>query len=271
MLATITVLLSLVAYYDVLVWMVERYLGPDSYYSHGFLIPLVSGFLIWKKRHQLRALEPNGTWWGLPIVICALGLHLFGTIIYVFSFSGFTLFLLVWGFVLLIFGFRFAKVLAFPLGFLIFMFPVPIAVINMVSFPLKLMVAKIGVWIVSLTGIPIHLSGFNITIPAGTLLVGNPCSGLRSLITFMALGSIMAYISSISPVQRGALFLMSIAIAIISNLIRVPILVLVSHHYGLAAAMPDTWVHTGSGILVFALGILMLYATARIFEGAHAH
>jgi len=264
-------LLFLAGYYDVLKWMLERYLSPDSYYSHGFIVPLVTGYLIWKRLPNLRNMEPRGTWWGLVLVVCALSLHLFSTIIYVFSFSGFTIPLLIWGIFLFLYGPQITRQVAFPLGFLIFMLPVPQAVISAVSFPLKIAVAKTGVWIASWIGVPIHLSGFNITIPAGTLLVGNPCSGLRSLVAFLALGSFLACISDMPGRPKVLLFLLSIPIALASNLIRVPLLILASHFYGLDKAAPDTWVHTGSGILVFALGFLLLYGAARVLERSHAN
>jgi exosortase A len=263
--------LFLLAYFDVFTWMVGRFLGPDSYYSHGFIIPMVSGYLIWKKWPLLQTMEPRGTWWGLVLVVCAIMLHLFGTSIYVFSFSGFTIILLVWGIVLFLIGPRFAKTLAFPLFFLVFMLPLPIAVIGKLAFPLKLLVAKAGVWIAALSGIPIHLSGFNVTIPAGDLVVGNPCSGLRSLIAFLAIGSFLAYICNTTRLQKCLLFLLCIPIALVSNMIRIPVLILVSNYYGLETTAPGTWIHTGSGIFVFVLGFSMLYGTARLLERIHAH
>ena len=146
------------------------------------------------------------------------------------------------------------------------MFPLPSAVLNAISFPLKMFVAKAGAGIVSLLGIAVYREGFNITIPAGTLLVGNPCSGLRSLISFLALGAVFAYSGTLAPYRKWILFALTVPIAILSNLIRVPILILVSHYYGLEAAGPETLVHTGSGILVFVLGFMLLLGFARLLE-----
>jgi len=60
-----------------------------------------------------------------------------------------------------------------------------------------------------LFGIPIYLKGFNITIPVSHLLVGNPCSGLRSLMAFLALGVIFAYLQPVSIIKKWILFLAS--------------------------------------------------------------
>ncbi|MCD6273540.1 MAG: archaeosortase/exosortase family protein [Deltaproteobacteria bacterium] len=57
-------------------------------------------------------------------------------------------------------------------------------------------------------------------------------------------------------------FFLSIPIAVLSNIVRIPILILVSNYWGLEAATPDTLVHTGSGLL----GFLLIFSTAKILE-----
>lgn len=247
-------------------WMYGRYMNADSYYSHGFLVPLVTLFLIWMKRDQLFQQTQQGSPAGLVLIVAALLLHIIGTLLYIFAVSAFSLFFLIIGLTLYLCGKEITRTILFPLLFLIFMFPLPEAIIGIVSFPLKMFAARAGVWIVGLLGIPIHGEGFNIFIPAGELLVGNPCSGLRSLIAFMALGAVFAYLSNLTLVRKYILFFISIPIALLSNIIRVPILILVSYYWGLEAAAPDTLVHTASGLLVFVLGFFLLMISAKVLE-----
>ncbi len=255
----ILALLFIASYYDTFTWIMERYLSVDSYYSHGFFVPFVTGYLIWLKREELEATQGSTSWFGFVLVIFAALLHLFGTGVYIFSVSGFSLWLLLVGSCWFVLGSDRIKKIIFPLLFLLFMVPAPLALITMISFPLKVFVANYGVKLVELTGIPVFREGFNIIIPQGTLLVGNPCSGLRSLITFLAFGALFAYMSNLSIPRKWVLFFLAVPVALLSNLIRVPILILWSYQYGLAAAAPDTLVHTGSGFVVFFLGILLLY------------
>ena len=255
------------AYDTTLQWMYDRYMGADSYYSHGFLVPFVSLFLIWQKLGTLKSLPQQQNIAGLIIIVFALVLHILGTVLYIFSISGFSIFFLVLGFTLFIFGKEIIRAILFPLLFLVFMFPLPEAIISLFSFPLKMFAAKAGVWVVKLFGIPVHGEGFNIFIPAGHLLVGNPCSGLRSLIAFLALGAVFAYLAPLSTGKKVFLFFSTIPIAILSNIVRIPILIMISHYWGLKAAAPDTLVHTGSGILVFIIGFLLLLATAKVLNG----
>lgn len=265
-LALVAILLFVACYHATLVWMYERYISYDSYYSHGFLVPFVTAYLIWRQRERLRDWDPGFSWLGLAVIVTALVIHVFGTIIYVFSMSGFSIFLLILGLSLFFFGRRITRVILFPLAFLIFMFPLPIAFINVISFPLKLFVAKSGTYIASLIGIPVYLEGFYIFIPSGSLLVGNPCSGLRSLIAFLALGSILAYLSPLSLWRRWLILFLSVPTAIVSNVIRIPVLIAISHYRGLEAAMPGGFWHDASGIMVFVIGFILLICFTRMLE-----
>ncbi len=259
--------LFVVGYYDIFQWMYGRYMGEDSYYSHGFLVPFVSGYLIWLKKEELALAQKKGSWIGLLLIVSAVLIHIFGTAIYIFSVSGFSIWILIVGVSLFLYGTEVTKIILFPLFFLLFMFPLPGAIITMISFPLKVLVAQMGVKIASLLGVPLLLEGFVITIPQGDLLVGNPCSGLRSLIAFLAMGSLFAYFSDLSRGKQIFLFLLTIPIAIASNLVRVPILIYWSYKWGLESAAPDTLVHTGSGFVVFILGLILLFIALRCLGG----
>ena len=262
----ITVLLFIICYYDTLIWMYDRYMASDSYYSHGFIVPFVSGFFIWLKREELNAEKAEYSRFGLILIILAAIVHVLGIILYVYSISGFSIFILIFGVTLFLFGWKISSIIFFPLVFFIFMFPMPLAIISAISFPMKMLVAKAGVEIVRLLGIPVFREGFNISIPAGDLLVGNPCSGLRSLIAFLALGSVFAYMSSMSHVKKWVLFFLTVPIAIFSNMVRVPILILISHYWGLEAASTDSIWHDASGVFVFVIGLIMLFYSGRILE-----
>jgi len=96
--------------------------------------------------------------------------------------------------------------------------------------------------------------------------VGNPCSGLRSLISLLALGSVYAYLSDLPNGKQWLLVFLTIPIALLSNIIRVPILILISHYWGLSAAAPDSFWHNASGFLVFVIAITLLFYTTRLLK-----
>src|SRR5688572_13946338 len=45
----------------------------DANYSHGFLVPFFSGYLIWQRRSELAAIAPQTSWVGLPVLLAGLG------------------------------------------------------------------------------------------------------------------------------------------------------------------------------------------------------
>ncbi len=261
------ILLFGISYLDTFNWMLGRYLSPDSYYSHGFLVPFVSGYLVWLRWNEFNQPEIRTSWFGFILVVFAAIIHLFGTVIYVFFVSGFSFWLILVSSCLFLYGWERTKLIWFPLVFLLFMLPAPLAIIDIIAFPLKVFVAHYGVKIVELVGVPVYREGFNIVIPQGVLLVGNPCSGLRSLVAFLAIGSLCAYLSNLPTHRKWILFLLAVPIALFSNLIRVPALILWSYKYGVEAAAPDTLVHTGSGFFVFLLGGILLYSAMYCMEG----
>jgi exosortase len=190
-------------------------------------------------------------------------MHIGGTILYIFSISGFSFYILILGISIYLFGKEINSIIAFPLLYLVFMFPLPIALLNEISLPMKMIVAKISSEIVSFFGISIYREGFNITIPEGTILVGNPCSGLRSLISFLAIGSVFAYYHSSSNIKKLTVFLMSIPIALASNIIRVLMLILIAHYKGIEYSMPESFWHDASGIIVFVIGLVIFLVTGK--------
>jgi len=256
----------LLCYHSTLAWMLNRWDGIDSYYSHGFLIPFISAYLIWRKKDELRGKPLGYSSFGLALILFAMVLHILGTVLYVFSLSGFSIFFFIIGAVLFICGKEITRTILFPLILLIFMFPLPLAFLSSITFPLKMLVAKAGVAIVDQLGVPVLRNGFDIIIPGGNLVVGNPCSGLRSLIAFLALGAVLSYLTNISPLKKLIIFLSSIPVAILSNAIRVPMLILISHFYGLDAASPESVWHNITGMLVFVLGLVLLVGVSSLLQ-----
>jgi len=254
------------AYHGTFLWLYERYTNPDSHYSHGFLIPLISGYLIWRKRDELKNTAPSSSGVGLALIALALLIHIGSVWTHVFFTSGFSILLLFIGLSLYLFGLEFTKKISFPLGFLIFMFPLPMGAIAAFSFPLKLMVANLGTSLLNLFGFPIFREGAVVHLARTTLTIDDPCSGIRSLISLLALGALIAYISNMSLLRKMILFISAIPIAIFTNVLRVCALILAANWLGSQWAMPEHWFHTASGMGVFGISMILIFLTMRGLE-----
>lgn len=247
-----------VAYWSTLKWLYDRYVGTDSYYSHGFLVPLVTGYFIWAERETLKKINIKSNMYGLALIILSLLIHIASMLAEVYFVSGYSLFLLVFGISLYVYGQEVTRKILFPLSFLFFMFPLPLVAINAISFPMKMIATKAGVFIMqSFMHLPLKNEGFEIHFPNASLVVGNPCSGLRSLISMVALSSIFAYLMKDKMWKRVSLVALSIPIALFSNICRVILLSVAVFVYG--TKMAQGFFHDFTGYVVFIIEFGLLW------------
>jgi exosortase len=86
------------------------------------------------------------------------------------------------------------------------------------------------------------------------------------LISLLALGALMAYISNTGLLKKVILFISAIPIAIFTNVLRVCALILAANWLGADWAMPEHWFHTASGMGVFGISMILLFLTMRVLE-----
>ena len=70
-------------YYQTFLWLNYKYSAAESYFSHGYLIPLISAYLIYQKRDELAQTALSGSRFGLAVILAALIIHIFGVLSYV--------------------------------------------------------------------------------------------------------------------------------------------------------------------------------------------
>src|SRR5215467_7097046 len=158
----------------------------DSNYTHGFLVPIFSGFLIWQRRHQLAAIPIDGSWLGLPVLLAGIAALLFGDIGSENFLMRSSLIVILVGLVLFHLGWESFRVLAFPLLFLFFMVPLPATLFYAVAFPLQNLAARNAAWMLDMLGVPVLLDGNVIHLTKQSLGVAEACSGIRSLISLFS-------------------------------------------------------------------------------------
>jgi exosortase len=236
----------------------------DPNYSHGLLVPLISLYFIWQQRQKLEKLEVRPTNSGILLILFAL-LVLFSGVAAQEYFSKRSSFVfLLAGIVLFQFGWQWLKALALPIGFLFFMIPLPYIVYDAMAFPLKLFVAKFSVISLKLMGVVVWREGNIIMFPQTVLEVADACSGLRSLMSLLALGVALAVFSQEKISRRVLLVLLTVPIAILTNMIRVIGTGFLAQYYGAAAA--EGFFHEFAGMGVFVLAMLLLFVCSGILR-----
>lgn len=233
---------------------------PDN--SHGFLVPLVSAYFVWERRDKLRALALAPNWWGVAWIMAGSGILLVGSIGAEMFSQRISLIVMLAGLVLLTCGKEHLRTLSFPLAFLFFMIPLPAIVMNAIAFPLQIFAAKTAAFCLYNFGIPVLREGNVIVLTGTTLEVAEACSGIRSLQSLMALGTVYAYFSQPSVWKRGVLVACSIPIAIAANAVRVSGTGVLAHYWGGEAA--QGFYHTFEGWIVFVVAVILLLITGTI-------
>ncbi len=217
-------LIALAAFHETVFSLVSIWARSDTF-SHGFLIPLISGFLVWRSRHRLAVLVPQPSLLGL-VAVTGLSLVWFVAriagiaVVEQLAFVG-----ILQSLVLAIMGWQVVRAIVFPLFFLVFMVPFGEFLIP----PLQDVTADFVVWWLQLIGIPIFRDGIFLYIPGGAFEVAEACAGLRFLIAMIVLGLLFAHVTYTQWWRRIVFMLMAVTIPIIANGFRALMIVLVAH------------------------------------------
>ncbi len=248
-----------------LLWMNERFFEEHSYYSHGWLIPPAIAFLLYQRRKIIIGTCPRPSWSGLGILIPGLLLHIFARFFGINFISGLALPVVIFGLVLTQWGWGRGRYILGPLLLTIFMIPLPGIWVISIVFHLKIYSASIGVALGRILGISIIQNGIEIVLPSApsgeTLTIGDPCSGLRSLISFAALGGFFSLLLPLAIPRRVIIFLAAVILAPISNILRVVSLIVLRQAVG-PGILSGPW-HIVLGALIFFVCFLLLLQVIR--------
>lgn len=250
-------------YADVLVRLQQQWYD-EADYSHGFLVPIVVGYLVWERWERLRGLKTESDIRGLFLLVFGLLALIVGSLGAELFLQRFSLIMVIAGLVLFLLGKGFLRALLFPIACLFFMIPLPTIVVNTVAFPLQLFAAKTAAFCLLNFGIPAMREGNLIVLAGTTLEVAEACSGIRSLQALMALGTIYAYFSQHVMWKRLTLIALSVPIAIVANAFRVTGTGMLAHYWGSEAA--EGFYHTMSGWLIFVVAFLLLVACGLVLS-----
>ena len=249
------------------VWMAERFDAHDSFYSHGWLIPIASAWLIWQRRAQLATISKHPSFWGLALLVPSLAVHTAATWWHVGFVSGLAMLGAIWGFIWTFWGWSVLRALRFPMLFLLFMVPLPGILLIAISFKMKLMAATLATALLKVIGIAAVHAGSTIHVRGLSVIVDDTCSGLRSLISLIALATLWTAVvpASAKRWKKLAIVASSIPISLLANMVRIVVLVLLSAIYGPQIA--DSFIHYGSGLVVFGVALMALTWLTKMFIG----
>jgi len=255
--------LAILLYAAVLKGLVTQWWDePD--YSHGFFVPLFSLYVLWHEREHWMSKEINPSNFGFLVMLGAVGLLLLGSLGAELFISRFSLLVLIGGVILFLAGWKVLRAVAFPLGYLMWMIPIPGIIHNQVTFPLQLIASRLATAWLELVHVPVLRDGNVLVMANYSLEVIEACSGIRSLMTLIALAVAYGYFVSPHRWVRYVLAVLMIPVALVTNALRVMGAGVLAHRFGPTAA--EGFLHEFSGWVIFLFALGLMFASYAILR-----
>jgi exosortase len=247
-LASASVLFSLVwLYWPILLGFARRW-DSDPQYSHGPMIPLVAIGIVWMRGVPSDNQRLDPSWWGLPLLMTGLLLKFVGGQFYFESLEAVSLIPVAAGVCLMLTGLRLFRSLWPAIVFLLFMMPLPYRLEVGVLQPLQNLATTTSTFALQTLGFASRHEGNVVWIGKTPVGIAEACSGLRMLTGFVALAVAAAFVVERERWQRIVLLMSAVPVALICNVCRVTLM-------GLVHATTDN--STTQDALHDALGWLM--------------
>ena len=251
--------IALVAFYflfiDSIVRVWSTYKRPE--FSHGYLVPLITAWLIWQRRRLIWELRDHGAPTGGIPVAAGIGLALLAHAANIVSLPYLAIPPVLVGLVAVALGWRSARLVAVPTAFLLFGFPLPDTLFVKVSTTLQLLSSQIGAGLLDGLGVPVFLDGNIIDLGRMKLQVAEACSGLRYLLPLLSFGVLCAYIYRAPWWAKLFVVAATLPLTVLLNGARIAMTGLLVE-YG-NPALAEGFMHLFEGWVVFLIALACLF------------
>jgi exosortase len=219
--------------------------------SHGFAIPLIAGWLIWTRRHEIEGIPFAPSWSGVTLLAGGLALYTVGTWAAEPFLARISLPLTLLGAALFLAGGAIAREVLPGIGYLLFMIPAPYLVMKPLTDHARLMDAAATAAVLPFLGVPVYRQGFLLHLPNITLEVADVCSSIPTSVALLALGAAYGYINRRPRAIQLALLLCAVPFGIASNIFRIVTTAAGAYYLGPIAL--HNVIHMWNGTTVFLL------------------
>ena len=241
-------------------WWGWEYTRPDSYYSHGPIMPLIIGVLLWHRRQQIRTAPKKVFPPALILVIISLVVLVVASKHWMQALMSTAFLMTITGSIWFLWGGKLLRAVALPLGFLFLMAPLPGPVLNDLTSGVQQFSTKGAALLLSGIGLHPVQQGNLIVMENFTLNVDVPCSGFKLLLRLLTFSGAFAALTDMGNRRRLLLFALSIPLAVAVNAVRIALIGVVGECLGNSAAITF---HDWSGTISLALCLVVLFFIAR--------
>jgi len=246
----------------------------DLFYNHIPIVPIITAFLLFRKRKVLFSVRAPAILPGTLIALAGLTLYLLSRFSnlaeeWSISLSVFSAIIFWAGAYLALYGFKSLKLALFPIGFLLFAVPLPPSIMNW----LVKEIAGSSVYITdiafSLIRIPFVREGIEIYLPGYILVVGPECAGWRSSIALIILSLLAGHLFLKKFKHKLLLAAVAIPMIIIKNGIRIVVLYLIAYYID-ERFMEGGFIHRSVGYAMFIVVLIIMGLLLRLLEKQEA-
>ena len=233
-------------------------------YSHGPLIPVLSGLMFLKelKQYPPQPGPKSDRWPGVAVLLLAFTIGALGKLSRIDDIVAYATIVWVAGILLVSFGWNTGRHFWPPVLHLVFMLPLPGVLYYKLSTWLQMVSSEIGVWLLQLMSVPVYLEGNIIDLGVMRLHVAEACSGLRYLFPIMSFSYIFALLYRGPRWHKAVLLLAAVPITVFMNSVRIAMAGIIANYYGVEWL--EGFTHFFEGWVIFIACIVIMFGLARL-------
>lgn len=244
----IAILLLVAVFWKDFYALLQLWLVMDGAYSHGLLLAMCSGWLLWKQNYRINRTFVKVNIFGVVLFVGILLIWLSARLLLIDVVSQSLLPALMLTMILSVFGGSVLKYCLLPMTLLWFAIPfwdylgfsLQQLTVAAIQLPLKLL--QVGFII---QGIFVELPGI------GVFEVAFGCSGLRYLLIACVLSLLISELWFVRLSHRIAVVIIGIFLGLLSNWLRVAAIIYIGHETNMESSLVDD--HETFGWVLFAL------------------
>ncbi len=247
-------------YFNTFQWLFVSWMN-NNYYSHGFLVPIISIYIIWSMKNELLNTERKQSQTGLIFFISGIILFMIANLYVIRFLSGISLVITIFGTIFYLYGWEFVNKIKFPIFFLLLSIPIPFADILVPTMQTISVISASN--LANLIGLPVYREGLMLRLPESTFQVAAECSGINSIISLITISIIFAFILEGNIFKKLTIVISSIPLAMTGNIIRITTVLIVGYKYGEDFAL--RYFHEFSSFVLFIIALIGLFIVGRCF------
>ena len=230
--------------------------------SHGFAIPLIAAYLIWRRRDQIAGELFGSSPLGLPLAVLGLSMQVVGTLGGEPFLARLSLPITLLGTVLFLGGPGVTRHLWMGIAYLTFMVPLPFVILKPLTYQSQLFDATVTAQVLPWLGVPVLRDGIFLHLANMTLEVAPDCSSVPTIAALVALGGAYAQLAPRPTWVRVVLILLAAPLGLSANIVRIILTAWSAHYFGRIAL--DNVIHKFNGTTVFLITVVLLVVLDRL-------